>query len=164
MTATDSTHDDRRAVEDVLLDYCEHVDAGDVDAVIALFTDDAVIDYGYGRHIRGRDALDEFFRERLVATYSATSHHLTNIRVTVDGDSATTRSYAYAWHARHDGSQAHVWGRYHDRLVRTGGTWRIAERAIRAAGSAGFPSADGRSPFELIDRAGRPAHAPTEPA
>lgn len=146
---------ERQAIEDVLLDYCERVDAGDVDAVVALFTDDATIDYGYGRRIQGHAALTEFFGERLIATYRATSHHLSNVRIAVDGDRATARSYAYAWHERHDGTQAHVWGRYADVLVRSDSGWRIAERTIRAAGSAGFPTPDGRSPFELITRAGR---------
>lgn len=154
---------ERHAIEGVLLDYCERVDAGDIAAVVALFTENATIDYGYGRRIQGHDALTEFFGERLVATYRATSHHLSNIRIAVDGDRATARSYAYAWHERHDGTHAHVWGRYSDALIRTEAGWRIAERAIRAAGSAGFPTPDGRSPFELIARSGRAPETPREP-
>lgn len=147
------------AVRDVLLDYCEHVDAGDVDAVIALFSQNSTVDYGHGRLVTGHEELRTFYGDRLIGTYAATSHHVSNMRIAIDeaGTTATARSYIYAFHRRHDGSVAHVWGRYGDRLVLEGSTWRIAHRTIRAVGATGFPGADSPTgPFEGMARVTMP--------
>jgi len=147
--------DDRRAVTDLLLDYAELVDAADLDGVVGLFTADATLDYGFGRTVTGTEALRAFYRDGPFATYRATSHHISNVRVAVDGNRATARCYVYAWHERRDGTQAEAWGRYLDDLVRTADGWRIARRAIRAAGERGFPAPEGlSSAFERPARRG----------
>lgn len=150
--------EDVTAITDVLLAYCDAVDACDADAVAALFTEDASMDFGLGRVFHGRQAVRELVAGRM-SRYRGTSHHLSNVRVASPGqaDEANARSYVYAWHERADGTQAEIWGRYADRLVRDGGDgrWRIATRSVRAAGWRGFPVGPaGEEPFERIPRLG----------
>jgi len=127
---------DRLEVETLLLDYCDHLDTADVAAVVALFHDDAVVDAGPAQTVVGHDALDRFFRDRLVGTYAATSHHLSNVRITLAApDAASASCSVQAWHQRHDGTQLLLWGRYVDEIERRRGRWCFARRTIRIAGS-----------------------------
>lgn len=146
--------DDRAAIEDVLYAYADLVDRARLDELMELFTEDAVLDYGHGRVFTGRETMRGLFADRLLATYRATSHHISNVRIEVDGDRAQAACHVYAWHERaDDGATPQVWGRYLDDLVRTENGWRIGRRVIRAAGEQGFPVPDGLpSAFEHIDR------------
>ena len=144
---------DRHAIERTLYAYCDLVDRAHVDELAGLFTSDAVIDYGYGRLIEGRERIRELFRDRL-SRYQATSHHASNVIIDrLDDDRVLAASTVYAWHRLLDGETAEVWGRYDDVIVRDGGTWRLASRHIRAAGWQGFAVPDGLpGAFEPIDR------------
>jgi ketosteroid isomerase-like protein len=96
------------AIANLLSDYCWYVDRLDVDAVIDLFSDDAVFDLGQGRIHEGHAGLRELYRR--LDVYTATSHHITNPRIDVRGDVATARSGIYAHHVRHDGTTMSLWG------------------------------------------------------
>lgn len=144
---------DVAAITAVILAYATAVDEARLDQLGPLFAEDAVLDYGRGRHCTGREEVVAFVAGR-AAAYRATSHHLSNIQVELDGpDQAAARTYVYAWHERPNGTQAEIWGRYLDRLVRTPEGWRIARRAIRTAGHRGFTQEPGApSPFEQLPR------------
>ena len=132
---------DRQAIADLVYAYCEHFDRNEPEAVAALFTDDARIDYGpEATTIVGRDAIAPTIAVGLDRTFAATSHHVSNIRVEFDGpDEARGVTYLYAWHRYRDGSpDGELWGRYHHRFVRTDDGWRIAELVLVAAGSVDF--------------------------
>jgi len=121
--------------------YCEHFDRNEPEAVASLFTADATIDYGpEATRIVGADAIAPTIAVGLEQTFAATSHHVSNIRITFDGtDTARAVTYLYAWHRYRDGSpDGELWGRYHHRFVRTVNGWRIAELVLTAAGSKGF--------------------------
>lgn len=149
------TADDRGDIERLVYAYCDAVDRAAIDALLALFTADAVIDYGHGRLIVGRDRIGELFRDRL-DRYGATSHHASNVTIDPTPDGAEVASSVYAWHLLEDGSHAEVWGRYDDIVVRRSGGWQLSSRRIRAAGWRGFPDPPGLpGPFERIDRGGR---------
>jgi hypothetical protein len=68
---------------------------------------------------------------------AASSHHLTNIEMSVDADRADVLSYFYAWQ-RYAADDAHgeTWGQYADRMIRTPHGWRITERRLLVAGSS----------------------------
>lgn len=131
---------DRQRIGDVLFSYCRHVDEFRPQKVAALFTENAVADFGpgLGGPMRGRENLAEFFQG--MAAFTATSHHLSNVVIEFDGaDQAHSVSYVYAWHSFPGGApDAHLYGRYYDRLLRTPGGWLIAERTLRVAGERGF--------------------------
>jgi hypothetical protein len=145
--------DDRTAITDVLHAYCEAVDGLRLDDLVTLFTPDCRYDRGLGRVAEGPEAVREWVAGAL-ARYVASSHHLTNVRIElVDEESARASSYVQVF-MRYAGSGdvAQLWGRYRDRLVRRDGRWLIAERELRVAGWTGPRDADGRAPFEPIQR------------
>ena len=147
---------DASAIGDVLAAYCEAVDEMQLDALVALFSVDCRFDRGFDAITTGRDDLRAYFAARL-PVYSATSHHLSNVRVRVSGDHAQASSYVYACHWFADGRPyAELWGRYADTLRKSGATgletWLITERKIRAAGAERFPVGDRQPAFEPLKR------------
>ncbi len=132
---------DRREIEELVLAYCRHFDQNEPELVAALFTDDAVVDYGPEfPNIVGAGSIAETIAVGLEQRFAATSHHVSNIQLTFDGpDRATGVTYLYAWHRYRDGSpDGELWGRYRYRFARTPDGWRIAELVLQAAGSSGF--------------------------
>jgi uncharacterized protein (TIGR02246 family) len=130
------------AIGETLARYAYAVDDGDADGVAAVFTEDGELDVGNGVVISGRAALLEFFRNRL-ARYTASSHHLSNIRIQVDGDRASSVCYVYARIWPVDAAEpGELWARYSDELVCAGEAWSIERRRLRAAGWHGFPMFD----------------------
>jgi ketosteroid isomerase-like protein len=159
-----TTHDDdlrrlldRTAIVEVIHAYCDHVDRVDVDALVDLFTEDAVLDYGNSALFEGRAALRDLFGNRL-GVDRATNHHCSTERVLAyDGTTAETVAYVYAFHeVLETGQHLHVWGRYEDSFRLDGDTWRISSRRIRVAG---VETNDGQAlptRFERYERASTP--------
>ena len=124
--------------------YCDRVDRYDVPGILALFAPDGCYDLGFGRIFRGPRELRTLFRR--VEVYRATSHHVSNIVVDADGDTATARSALYAYHVRReDDSEAHVWGQYQDSYIRLDGAWLVRSRSLRVAAERGTRPEDGRA-------------------
>jgi 3-phenylpropionate/cinnamic acid dioxygenase small subunit len=126
---------DRAAIEDVLNEYCRALDEMDLEALVPLFTEDCVVEYGPEDRLRHRGnrelatALERLWR------YRRTSHHASNVLVRFDGaDAADVRSSVLAWHERADGAEAVLYAVYVDRFVLEAGAWRIAERRQYRAG------------------------------
>jgi ketosteroid isomerase-like protein len=132
---------DRQAITDLIHSYCYHFDGNEPEAVAALFTADATVDYGpESTTIVGADAVARTIAVGLEQTFAATSHHVSNIQLVFDGpDRAHGVAYLYAWHRYVDGSpDGELWGRYHHRFERTDAGWRIAELVLRASGTVNF--------------------------
>ena len=132
---------DRQEIRDLIYAYCDHFDRNEPEAVAALFTAEARIDYGpEAPTIVGADAIAPTIAVGLERTFAATSHHVSNVRIEFDGpDAARSVSYLYAWHRYRDGSpDGELWGRYDHRFERTAAGWRIAELVLRAAGTVDF--------------------------
>ena len=124
------------AVTDTILDYAEYVDTCEPAKWAALFCQDGVFDEG--RVVQGREHLDRHVR-KLLGLFTATAHHMSNIRVRRTGDqTATATSYVYAWHRKTDGDDFEVWGRYRDELRVEDGQWRFASRRVEMFGSRGW--------------------------
>ena len=147
---------DRQAITDVIHAYCFHFDRNEPEAVGALFTDDATIDYGpEAERIQGAAAIAPTIAIGLAHTFAATSHHVSNIQITFDGpDRAESVSYLYAWHRYVDGSpDGELWGRYRHVFVREPDGWRISSLVLEAAGTFEFHRATmhpiGRRPTSL---------------
>ena len=76
----------RAEIDAVLADWAWHLDHGDYDAVVELFTENALFITG-GVELRGRSAIKNRYTERLVAR--STRHTYSGLRVRpVAGDSA----------------------------------------------------------------------------
>lgn len=148
----------RRLITGTLLDYCEHVDRNDPESLATkVFAADGVFELGPTRAVVGRDDLARMFARTLCA-FSATSHHLSNVRIELEGeDRARATAYVYAWHRTVDGRRVDIWGRYDDDLRLTDQGWRIARRRLSAAGSDGWDDA----PFALVERLPNPVDPPS---
>jgi ketosteroid isomerase-like protein len=143
MDSTDALRElaDRQEIADLIHAYCFHFDNNEPDAVAALFTEDATVDYGpEADTIIGSAAIASMIAAGLERTFAATSHHVSNTQITFDSaDHARAVSYLYAWHRYVDGSpDGELWGRYRHRLVRTAAGWRFSELLLEAAGTADF--------------------------
>jgi uncharacterized protein (TIGR02246 family) len=118
---------DRQAITDVLSAYARAVDDRDFEALLSLFTEDAVANY-QGPELRGRAELDTFFRASLTGV-TATHHQLGNIEIEFETtEQARARCHVTAWHAFGDGTELTLHGTYRDVLRRTTDGWKLAER------------------------------------
>jgi len=144
---------DKQAITEVLFAYCAHLDRMDLDALAALFTEDCVVDYGPEPRLQSHGAGGLRRDLARMWRWARTSHHLSNVVVTLesDGRHARASSYVIAWHERPDGSTATMMGQYQDQLVREGDRWRITRRRQELTGSdAGFDVSINR--FERLPR------------
>ena len=148
---------DRTAIVETIHAYCDHVDRADLNALVDLFTEDAVFDYGNGNTFEERNALMALFNDRL-SIYQATNHHCSTERILqYDGISAETVAYVYAFHETHTTNKhVHVWGRYEDTFRNDDGTWRIQQRRVRVAGVETTDAEPLPNRFERYQRASLP--------
>ena len=138
---SDTEHQDRQQIADLFIAYAWHFDRNEPEEVAALFTEDAVIDYGPEfPPITGRDSIAPSISGGLADVFTATSHHISNIRISFENDTtATGVAYLYAWARYRDGSpDGQLWAQYHDRFRRVDDRWLISEMVLRAAGTANF--------------------------
>ena len=128
---------DRSRIATVMATYTRCADLNLPEQQADTFTEDGRVSYHPGAWLEGRAELVAKLGESL-ARFQRTSHHLGNIEIVFDGaDSATAESTVIAWHRRNDGTEWTLYGRYVDRWVRSGDSWLIAERVLRAAGATG---------------------------
>lgn len=132
--------EDRDAIAAVIHAYCDRFDRNDPEGVAALFTPDARIDYNPDTPDLRGDGLAAAIAVGLRDTFLATSHHVTNLEVVLEGaDTARSTCYLDAWHRYRDGSpDGFLWGRYEHRHRRTAEGWRITELVLRGHGTIDF--------------------------
>jgi ketosteroid isomerase-like protein len=123
---------DEAAITRMIIDYAAWNDAGDWDAVAALYVPEGRMSRPVAPDdfIAGADAILAAFKAR---PPRATRHICANIRVDVAGDAATASSQILLFTAA---AQPPLVGSYADRLARTPRGWRFVERR----GSLDFPS------------------------
>ena len=142
-----------RALEQVLIAYFDRVDARDAEGAAALFTEDTRCEIMTGKVLEGRERFARALG-RVLAQYRRTSHHLTNVRGSVQGDEGETFAYVYAFHRMEEtGEPWHLWVRIVDRFVRTPDGWRIAEHRL-----LGIDSVPPRADIPDEWYAGHPGH------
>lgn len=125
-------HEDRSDIIDVLVRYATGIDRRDWPLFRTVFTDDCVLDYGEIGTWNGVDAVTEFM-DQSHAMAGHTMHRLSNHAITVDGDTATARTYIDGLiMAADNNSGVNAVGFYDDELVRTGRGWQIARRTFTA--------------------------------
>ena len=123
-----------RAIEQLMIRYIDRVDANDPAGVAACFAEGGLGVY-WGDYI-GREAIAERLGE-ILAGFTATSHHLSNVAPVITGDSATSQAYVYAFHRRAGGSgdYLHYWGRWVDELRKIDGQWLFTRREVVGVGT-----------------------------
>lgn len=122
--------------ESLLAEYAELIDAGDFDAVGALFAD-AVITDPAGRTVAtGGGEVAALYRtttRRFDDGTPRTKHLTANtiVELSEDGTEARARSYFVVFQQVDDGPlQPIVAGRYHDTLALVDGRWHFRERQM----------------------------------
>mgnify|MGYP001439181682 CR=1 FL=1 len=126
---------ERIALQDLMTDYCYAVDAlDDVDALLALFTEDAVLDFSdIGLPaMHGRDAHRAFY-DSVFADMTHHTHYITNFRVeSYDGNTATMRAYVQGMGRARSGNEVLVHVRYRMDCVKQGEVWKCKAYYIYA--------------------------------
>ncbi|MGE0066512.1 MAG: nuclear transport factor 2 family protein [Solirubrobacterales bacterium] len=134
---------DRLAISDLLTHYSHCLDSRQLELLASeVFAVDADVDYGWGRWTSGREVADW-----MIATFedfAGTMHALSNERIQLDGDAATSTCcvQAYHWLPAEPGADLMrpadfvFAGMYEDRHRRTADGWRIAWRRFRMLGDS----------------------------
>jgi uncharacterized protein (TIGR02246 family) len=131
---------DRLAIADLVHAYAQGIDRRDVDAVAALFTDDAdFVAYatpGATEPTTQRQGREKIFRSISggLRQYRTTVHTIGNHLASVDGDRATGETRCVAYHVLgEEGAETlMIWHlRYLDAYARTADGWRIDQRVLR---------------------------------
>ncbi|WP_424325175.1 nuclear transport factor 2 family protein [Gordonia sp. (in: high G+C Gram-positive bacteria)] len=125
---------DRLEIQDLLARYSHAIDRNDWDALDAVFTADARIDYTAAGGIAGDyPEVKTWLAAILPAAFSMTQHLAATTQLDLDGDSATARTILFnpmVVRGEAEGEPqmlfAGLW--YRDRLIRTDDGWRISER------------------------------------
>ncbi len=123
----------------LVLQAAAQADAGQADALAALFTADARLTRPSGAVLQGRDAIAASYRER--PAHRVTAHLVCGTRfdaLGADEARATTAVLLWTGDARQEGGPQgvpadarQIVGRFIDRFVRRPEGWRIAERVAR---------------------------------
>jgi ketosteroid isomerase-like protein len=113
-----------RAIEAMIVDYAALNDAADWDAVAAMYLPEGRMSRPTApdTYIEGRDAILVAFKARPAR---ASRHIVANVRVKVEGTSATATSQILLFTAA---DKPPLVGNYADRLELTSEGWRFAER------------------------------------
>lgn len=130
---------DLEDIRQLLFEYAYLLDMNQPDDMAALFIEDCEVIYGPNFGAEGRTAYRETL-EGIGSFFEATSHHVSNVKVDFTGpDEATVRAVVYALHRyRRDRPDSHVWGQYHDVVVREDGVWKFKRRELRSAASTNY--------------------------
>lgn len=128
--------------------FAHHLDSGESDSMIGLFTADGVFDR-VGQLLRGRDEMRAAFAER--PTGITSRHVVTNVHfIEVASDRAEAHVYNLSFHAvgeERDGPLAYATQNarfldFHDAYALTDDGWRFASRSARVV----FVPADWKEP------------------
>jgi hypothetical protein len=119
---------DRLAIADVLARYCRGIDRCDAAELGAVFTQDALLDYGSGA-VPIAETIASLMAG--LGAMRLTQHNIGNTICRITGTQARAETYCVALHIipSSDGEiELVVGGRYLDTLTKQDGVWRIAER------------------------------------
>jgi hypothetical protein len=124
---------DRLEIGDLIARYSTLVDGRRWDALDALFTPDAVLDYTATGAIRGTLPELKAFLAEMLPAFQLTQHLTGASTVELTGDRAIARTPCFNPLVVDDDRLLFVGLWYDDVLVRTDGGWRFAERVQQKA-------------------------------
>lgn len=130
---------DAEQIRELIYAYAFLLDMNQPDEMAELFVEDCEVIYGPNFGAEGRKAYRETL-EGIGSFFEATSHHVSNTVIEFTGpDEARVRSVVYAMHRyRRDRPDSHVWGQYHDVVVRVDDRWMFKRRELRSAASKDY--------------------------
>lgn len=123
---------DRLEIQDLIVDYADVIDTGEIDRLDGIFTQDAFIDYSVmGGEKGGLEKIKDFLKMAM-PIFKNTQHLISNYQIKVKGDTATGRIMCFNPMEIDDEANANpifflgLW--YVDEYVRTEAGWRIKTR------------------------------------
>ncbi|GAA4865014.1 nuclear transport factor 2 family protein [Pseudonocardia benzenivorans] len=119
--------EDLEAIRALDAEYCRVLDDGEWAALVDLFTSDGEF-IGLSR-ARGHEELLAFFSGLAEGGLTAFWHHVTNLEIDLDGDTASVRSFLWQPCVLH-GVPHVAAGRYRDTVTRAGGRWRYRTKQV----------------------------------
>ena len=137
--------DDHQEITKLMARFARGIDLRDWDMYRSVFTDDIEIDYtSYRAGNGGPFTADDWVRRgrMLFPGLAASQHFLSNLDITVDGDSGTVISYVRAEHVLpNTGGDAMftIGGYYTDSLRRVDGEWKICKKQLTVLWNSGNP-------------------------
>jgi uncharacterized protein (TIGR02246 family) len=128
--------EDKDAIREVMAQYCFALDDGRFADMAACFAEDGTWQTFFGK-ATGRKAIAEFAAGLRAhrAENPRAIHHVTNIVIALDGDTAKVRSNWTTVQNSPDGPKIGSGGAYDDDMVKVSGRWhfrlRIIDRYVR---------------------------------
>lgn len=120
---------DRMEIQDLMVAYCYAIDNRDWDALDAVFTPDAIIDYSEMVGVKGTLPEIKVFLASSMGAVQASQHIISTSQIAIDGDRAHGRTICTNPMAlQPDGHVMIVGLWYRDEFVRTAEGWRISSR------------------------------------
>tara|TARA_B100000700_G_C14324506_1_gene525267 strand:- start:20 stop:439 length:420 start_codon:yes stop_codon:yes gene_type:complete len=127
---------DRLAIQDIMTRYAAGVDDRDLQMYRDCFADDAeIVGFGGGAVV-GADAWTEEVKSKLAA-FDATQHMLGPQMITIEGDTASTRTDVQALHylKNKPGETLTLWAVYLTNYRRIDGEWKITRHELVRRGT-----------------------------
>jgi len=121
---------DREQIRDLVHRYCWAVDRGTLEEVMALFHEECHLALVPGKRYVGREATSKWYRVYMQNRMEVLRHLIHNQVITVNGDTATSKSYFDAV-GDLKGESITVAGFYEDTLLRVNGEWKFTEKIIK---------------------------------
>ena len=122
---------DRSEIQDLVVGYSYAVDRHDWDALDAIFTPDAVLDFTATGGERGDLPAIKAWFAQVLDLFAGHQHLVAASRIDIDGDTATARTLCHnpMWRDTDGGTDLLFVGLWYvDTLVRSPDGWRIAAR------------------------------------
>lgn len=134
---------DRLEIQDLFARYSFAIDERDWDALDAIFTPDARIDYSETGGAAGSFAEIKAWLPKALERFPMFQHMVATTKLDIDGDTARSRTILFnpmTYRAENGEDQVFFIGLwYRDKLVRTPAGWRISERYEEMAYSHNVP-------------------------
>ncbi|KQU07172.1 hypothetical protein ASG56_06435 [Rhodococcus sp. Leaf7] len=137
--------DDHQEITKLMARFARGIDLRDWDMYRSVFTDDIEIDYTSYRAGNGGPFKADDWVQRgrmLFPGLAASQHFLSNLDITVDGDSGTVISYVRAEHVLPNtagDAMFTIGGYYTDSLRRVDGEWKICKKQLTVLWNSGNP-------------------------
>jgi uncharacterized protein (TIGR02246 family) len=124
--------EDRFAISDLFVRYTTALDAGNVDTIVACFTEDGALESPVIGKYSGHDGI-RAFSERFAAMHQRgvqLRHVISNLAMKVDGDAAHATCYLTNIITVDGKSQMMPPGRYECELRKVDGAWLFQNRLV----------------------------------
>lgn len=124
--------EDRMMINDLFVRYTTALDAGDVETIVACFTEDGALESPAVGIYSGRQGIREFAERfaRFQQRGSQLRHFISNLAMQVDGDAARATCYLLNVITRNGKTELMAPGRYDCRLAKIDGEWLFKHRLV----------------------------------